>query len=312
MRAALVFIGVSTGRSSIMRLFPRWATLLNLDAEIVGRDVPVRAEPAAYRVAVTEIAADQRLRGALVTTHKVDVYRHAADLFADLDPLARLCHEVSCISKRGDALVGHAKDPVTAGRALAALVDEGYWRRTGAHVLCLGAGGSGTAITVHLLSGALPPERIAVTDVDAERVAELRHIHARLRPPTEVEYLPVSSPEETDDLLATLPPTSLVVNATGLGKDLPGSPLSDAARFPEQGIVWELNYRGELDFLRQARRQAKERRLVVHDGWGYFLHGWTEVIAEVFDLVIDADAFAALAQAAEPFRPPLDARRNTS
>jgi shikimate 5-dehydrogenase len=303
-RQALVFIGVSTGGSSIMRLFPRWAALLGLDAEIVGRDVPVRAEPHAFRAAVTEIAADERLRGALVTTHKLDVYRHAADLFTELDPLARLCREVSCISKRGDALVGHAKDPITAGQALAALVDEGYWRRTGAHVLCLGAGGSGTAITVHLLSGAAPPERIVVTDVDSGRITELRQIHARLERAAEVDYRRVSSAQETDALLAALPPGSLVVNATGLGKDLPGSPLSRAARFPERGIVWELNYRGELDFLREARRQAKERGLHVHGGWRYFLHGWTEVIAEVFGVALDADTVAALARAAEPFRPP--------
>lgn len=303
MRQALVFIGVSTGGSSIMGLFPRWAALLGLDAEIVGRDVPVRAEPQAFRAVVAEIARDERLRGALVTTHKVDVYRHAADLFAELDPFARLCREVSCIAKRGDALVGHAKDPITAGRALAGLVDESHWRRTAAHALCLGAGGAGTAITVHLLSGVAGPGRIVVTDVDPGRLAEIREVHARLEAAAGVDYRPVSSAAETDALLAALPPGSLVVNATGLGKDLPGSPLSDAARFPERAIVWELNYRGELDFLRQARRQAEERGLEVHDGWRYFLHGWTEVIAEVFGVALDADTFAALARAAEPFRP---------
>ena len=44
----------------------------------------------------------------------------------------------------------------------------------------------------------------------------------------------------------------VVILATGLGKDAPGSPVTARARFPDQGIVWELNYRGELIFLEQA------------------------------------------------------------
>ncbi|NLO13721.1 MAG: shikimate dehydrogenase, partial [Clostridiales bacterium] len=71
------------------------------------------------------------------------------------------------------------------------------------------------------------------------------------------------------------------VNATGLGKDRPGSPISDNAAFPEEALVWEINYRGSLEFMHQARRQAKERKLLIEDGWMYFIYGWTQVIAEV-------------------------------
>jgi len=77
-----------------------------------------------------------------------------------------------------------------------------------------------------------------------------------------------------------------VINATGLGKDAPGSPLSDAAQFPERGVVWELNYRGNLVFLEQARAQQAARDLQVENGWTYFIHGWTQVIAEVFGIEI--------------------------
>ena len=31
---------------------------------------------------------------------------------------------------------------------------------------------------------------------------------------------------------------------------------------------------------------AAARALTVHDGWVYFIHGWTRVIAEVFDVEI--------------------------
>ena len=309
MTQRLHFIGVSTGGSSIMALFPRWAELLELDAKIVGRDVAVRAARSAFREVVEEIARDDTVRGALVTTHKVDVFTHARDLLGELDANARLCGEISCISKRAGRLVGHAKDPVTAGLTLDEMLRPRYWADTCAHALCLGAGGAGTAITVRLLQDAEPPARIDVTDRDESRLAALRTVHARLPNHERVVYHAVGD-EAADALVAELPPASLVVNATGMGKDLPGSPLSDGAQFPARAVVWELNYRGELLFLRQARRRASERGLELHDGWRYFLHGWTEVIAEVFDLELTPPLFARLAAAAEPFRPrlPLDGR----
>jgi shikimate dehydrogenase len=67
--------------------------------------------------------------------------------------------------------------------------------------------------------------------------------------------------------------------------------------------VWELNYRGDLRFLAQARRQQDERRLEIHDGWRYFLHGWSEVIAEVFHLELTPERFDRLAETADSQRP---------
>jgi shikimate 5-dehydrogenase len=92
----------------------------------------------------------------------------------------------------------------------------------------------------------------------------------------------------------------MVVNATGLGKDGPGSPLTDAVPFPDHGLVWEFNYRGDLVFLDQARAAAAARSLTVHDGWVYFIHGWTRVIAEVFDadIPMSGPAFDALSRIA--------------
>ena len=89
-----------------------------------------------------------------------------------------------------------------------------------------------------------------------------------------------------DDILHALPKGSLVVNATGLGKDRPGSPLGAEARFPQGGIVWELNYRGDLLFLDRAEAQSAQSGLSIFDGWNYFLHGCTQVISEVFAIDI--------------------------
>lgn len=298
------FIGVTTAQSRIMSLFPVWMGLLGLSAEIVGRDLPIDGEPEAYRQAVAEIAADDEVHGALVTTHKVDVYRHAGDLFAKLDRWASLCGEVSCISKVDGQLVGHAKDPVTSWRSLQEILEPDHFDcHPEAEVLCMGAGGSGTAITSRLLTEDEVPARIIVTNRSPEPLERLREIHSGIGVSTEVEYRRVSSTADSDALLHTLAPHSLIINATGMGKDIPGSPLSDDARFPEHGVVWELNYRGDLGFLEQARRQTEERRLSIHDGWDYFVHGWSEHIAEVFDLDLRQDHLDTLAQAAEPFRP---------
>jgi shikimate dehydrogenase len=309
-RGALVFIGVDTRGSSIMRLFPRWAGLLGLDARIEGWDLRLGAEPAAYRDAVARLAGDPGIAGGLVTSHKLDVFRHAGGLFDELDRYARLCREVSCISRRAGRLLGHAKDPITAGLAMDDLLGPGRRLGPAAPVLCLGAGGAGTAICVRLLTAEPTPGRIVVADRDPARLATLGDIIAGLeaRPAgVAVELARVAGADDADALLAAMPEGSLVVNATGMGKDVPGSPLAGRARFPAGALVWDLNYRGDLGFLRQAREQAGPRGLELHDGWRYFLHGWSQHIAQVYDLELPPALFGRLAEAAEPLRQPTPA-----
>jgi shikimate dehydrogenase len=304
-RGTLVFIGVDTGGSSIMGLFPRWAGLLGLDARIEGWDLPLGAEPAAYRGAVERLAGDPGIAGALVTSHKLGVYRHAGELFDELDRYARLCREVSCISRRDGRLLGQAKDPITAGMAIDDLLGPGRRLEELPAVLCLGAGGAGTALAVRLGTTGPAPARVVVADKDPGRLATLGEIRAGLE--REVELAEIAGPGDADALVAAQPAGTLVVNATGMGKDVPGSPLGDRARFPEGALVWDLNYRGDLGFLRQARDQAGARGLELHDGWRYFLHGWSQHIAQVYGLALPPARFERLAAAAEPLRQPTPA-----
>ena len=76
----MYFIGVSTGQSSIMRVFPRWAEALGLDAALMGMDFSLNAAPARYREAVGFIQSDPLSLGALVTTHKVNLLKAARPL----------------------------------------------------------------------------------------------------------------------------------------------------------------------------------------------------------------------------------------
>lgn len=300
------FIGVTTRQSSIVKLFPRWMELLGRPEVVLeGVDHAIHDAAEAYRATVAQIKYDPLSLGALVTTHKMDIYAAAQDMFDFLDPYARLTRELSSISKREGRLEGHAKDPISVGLSLRAIIGSGYFGRTGGHVLCFGAGGSGIALLLHLISQkdkADRPERFLFVDLLPERLEHARRLADQLASDILVECILNADPQRNDALMASLPNGSVVVNATGLGKDLPGSPITDQGVFPCDSVVWEFNYRGELLFLHQARRQQQARRLRVEDGWLYFLHGWSQVIAQVLHIELSDELFAQLEAAAAAIR----------
>ena len=273
------------------------------DVVMSGIDLPLHAPLERYREAVGRIRSGPNEVGGLVTTHKIDLFNACKEMFDFLDPFAKLCGEVSCLSKTDGLLRAFAKDPIASGRSLDEFVPAGYWGETGAEVLLFGAGGTNTAITLHLLTARVDddrPSRIIVVDRDPVRLHSIRELHRRLDSGVPIEYVESHDATDNDRLMETAPAGSLVVNGTGMGKDRPGSPISDKARFPEAALVWELNYHGELDFLHQARRQQKSQDLVVVDGWRYFVYGWTSAIEEVFQMRItpsDIEALATLATA---------------
>lgn len=294
----MYFIGVTTAKSSIMRIFPLWMQELGRpDVVIEGMDFRLHDDPEKYRAAVALIKHDPLSLGALVTSHKITLFEAAREMFEYVDPYAVTCGEVSSISKNGPALEGHAKDPISAGLSLDSLLGKDYFRTSGGHVLCLGAGGSTTAIILHFANKPNHgdrPERVIVVNRSPGRLKQLESMVAGLRTDIQFEYHCNSNPEVNDRQMAHLPPRSLVINATGMGKDSRGSPITDSGVFPENGIAWELNYRGELDFLHQALAQAESRHLTIEDGWLYFLHGWTQVIAQVLKVNIDGRVFDRL------------------
>jgi len=303
-RPTFYFIGVTTAKSSIMKVFPEWAGHLGLgDVAIQGIDFVPHDEPERYREAVAFLRDDPLSLGALVTTHKLDLFAACRDMFDEIDPHALLMEETSCLSKRDGRLICHAKDPISSGLSIDGFLSPNHFADTGAELFSMGAGGSTIALTWHLMQpsrGADRPSRIVVSNRSQSRLDHIEAIHRAIGADIPVEYRLAPHARDNDAILAGLKPGSLVINATGLGKDAPGSPLTDAGVFPERAVVWELNYRGDLVFLDQARAQEKERQLQVEDGWTYFIHGWTQVIAEVFDIEIpvsgpEFDAIAAIA-----------------
>ncbi len=295
------FVGVTTGSSSILTVFPKWAKALGLEAIIKGIDLPLHAPAEQYREVVEFLKSDPLSLGALVTTHKLDLYAACKDLFEEIDPNARMLEEVSSLSKHDGKFCAHAKDPISSGLALEAFVPDNYWREHNGEVLLLGAGGSSLAMTAYLTQerfGDNVPRRITIANRSLPRLESARKKLAGINPKVELRFEHRHHPSGNDELVAALPPRSLIVNATGLGKDAPGSPVTDAVNYPQHSLVWEINYRGDLLFLRQANEQAQAKNLTVEDGWIYFIHGWTQVISEVFHINIGPEQLRTLSEIA--------------
>jgi len=299
----MYFIGVTTGSSSIMKVFPKWAAALGLEnAVIKGIDLPLHAPAEDYRKAAAFIKGDPLSLGALVTTHKIDLFAACKDMFDYIDPYAAALGEVSSLSKKDGAFCAHAKDPISSGLALESFIPAGFWAEHGGAAVLLGAGGSSLAMSLYFgqekRAGDVP-SRITICNRSTARLESAREHLKGVAGRINIEYRHCPRPADNDAVIAALPPYSLVVNATGLGKDAPGSPTTDCVCYPTDSFVWEINYRGDLIFMRQALAQKDARRLFVEDGWTYFIHGWTQVIAEVFHLPIDGEVLKELSDIAK-------------
>ena len=257
------------------------------------------------------------VHGALITAHKLRLYRACAQDLERRDWLTDITHEINALATAA-TLAGYARDALSLGRILPAII-----RSTGAgtmhdlhdlHVLCLGAGGAATALmlALHLDTGPDwhagagphprddPPASVAFTDVDPAALADLRSVADRAGIGTSrLSFLRVREPADSDALVAGLPSPTLVINATGLGKDAPGSPVTDRARFGPATLAWDLNYRGDLTYLRQAAASGAETM----DGWDYFVAGWAGGLTAIAETPFTADLLTRFGLAAAPYRP---------
>ena len=300
------FIGVTTSKSSIMKIFPLWVNELGSpEISIEGIDLKIHDIPENYRQAVAQIKYDNNSIGALVTTHKMDLYSAAEDMFDYFDDYALLLKEVSSISKNNGKLEGHAKDPISSGISFDHIVEKGYFTKKKAQLLIFGAGGSSIATILHIITKREPsdkPEKIIVVNRSQPRLDHLKEIIQKIQTNINIEYIFNQNPEVNDKIMGSIPPYSIVINATGMGKDTPGSPVTDKGLFPENGIAWEFNYRGELNFMHQAEKQRNQRGVKVEDGWLYFIHGWTQVIFQALHLEITEEQFNHLTNIGNNFR----------
>jgi len=300
------FIGVTTGKSSINKVFPLWMKVIGREDVILeGVDCKIHGDPEEYRQAVAQIKYDPNSLGALVTTHKIDLLTAARDMFEYLDPYAMITDEISSISKLEGRLEGHAKDPLTSGASLDAIIEKDYFKKTGGQVLSFGAGGSAIATLLHLINKKDKgdrPSKFTFVNRSQGRLDHAKEMVSSLETDIEIEYICNSDPKINDGIMEKFPPYSVIINATGMGKDTPGSPITWDGVFPMNSVSWEFNYRGELDFLHQSLAQVESRNVKVEDGWIYFVHGWTQVVAQVLHFDLTPALFDKLNEAASSVR----------
>ena len=285
------FLGVSTRASVIHRALPRWGALLGRPLRCQGVDLPVDARPGDYVEFCDRLLAAPGAAGAVVTTHKAALYRAARARFAGVDALAEQTREINAIRRDRSGLRGWARDPVSVGR-----VTDVIWPEPGRDVVCLGGGGTAVALLRHLTRRRARPASITVCETSPGQVRELHRFLDDLGTAVPVHVRRGERGRPWDGEVATAGAGALIVNATGMGKDRPGAPVTDRVRFPGQAVVWELNYRGDLRFLRLAEARAGPLGLDVHDGWSLFCHGWAAALTPLLDLPEDpalGDRFAA-------------------
>jgi shikimate 5-dehydrogenase len=285
----VLFVGISTAGSLAHAVFNDWSMVLGQPWVLRGLDLPADTPAPVYRRLLTAMRDNPRVRGAVVTAHKLRLYRACSDLLTERDRVVELTGEINTLVTDGST-IAYAND----AHSLTVVVGSPAGRR----VVCLGAGGAATALlfALHLdVRGGLPrpdpPDRLVFADIDPGALDALSTVADRIgaRP----ELVRLSGP--ADHLVAD---ATLVVNATGLGKDRPGSPLTDHAPWTPAMVAWDLNYRGDLTFLRQAAAHGTP----TEDGWEYFVAGWAGALTAIAGVPFSPDALSALSAAARPRR----------
>jgi shikimate dehydrogenase len=313
-RPLILFVGVSTSGSVAHAVFDGWAAELGRPWVLRGIDLRTDTPAETFRRLVSAMHGNPAVDGAVVTAHKLRLYRACAQELARRDWLTEITHEINALAT-GAALAGYARDALSLARVLPSLIRSTEADGLGElHVLCLGAGGAATALllALHLdtdadrdgtagpRARADPPAGVTFTDVDPGALADLRSVAGRAGIGTSrLSFIPVREPADGDALVARLASPALVINATGLGKDAPGSPVTRRARFGPGTLAWDLNYRGDLVFLRQAAASGAGTL----DGWDYFVAGWAGGLTAIAQTPFTADLLARFTRAAAPYRP---------
>jgi shikimate 5-dehydrogenase len=225
------------------------------------------------------------------------MYTAAAERCVDISPDARRLRECTVLTRGPSGLVADATDVGSIGAEADRIWPGGS---ASAPVVCLGAGGSGAALCLHLLRRRVPPPAILVCERDPARAAEFTDLFSGALGRGDVDLRVEAGADTWDEVLSSVPPGALIVNASGLGKTGIETPLTAGARFPRGAVVWDLNYRGPLPFLAHAHDQARrlDLGLRVHDGSRLFALGWLAALGALLDVHPPAgfdDAFVAIA-----------------
>lgn len=302
----LKFIGINTAGSAVRKVFPLWMEILGQDLDLDTVDIPLGAPAAKFRRAVEEIRDDPNVLGATITGHKTAIYETSKDLFAQISWPAQRLGEISVIVPGKEGLSGSVIEVESIGRTLVELGNEGQAITSDdADLVIYGAGGTASSLIACLTAEEWPaaarPRRTHVIDTDLTRLEHAKHLATSGDRPLIIETHRTTGSHDLSTLLP-LPEGSLIVNATGLGKDRPGSPVIHPAPWPKKAQVWDLNYRGDLMFIDDAKTADPALGLHIIDGWQLFINGWAEGLSKIFDRTVDTPTRQEMSAAARAIR----------
>ncbi|MFD0745645.1 hypothetical protein ACFQ1L_30335 [Phytohabitans flavus] len=163
----VVFVGVSTGGSLAHAVFGRWAAALDQPWELRGLDLPTDTPPATYRRLLSAVRGNRAVAGTVVTAHKLRLYRACAAAITLGDDLVEVTREINTLATAGGRVLGYARDALALSHVLPPAAD----------VLCLGAGGAGTALLLALQGRETASATFA--DTSPEALDDLRAVAER-------------------------------------------------------------------------------------------------------------------------------------
>ena len=230
------------------------------------------------RDALTERLAGMRGADCLGANVTVPYKELVIALLDEVDPLADRIGAVNTIVNRDGRLCGYNTDMTGFARALR---EEGGFDPSGAHVVLLGAGGAGRAVTMALVQG--KAASVTITDVLPERAQALAEDLGR-QGETVLRNLPATK----DNLAAALSSCQLLVNCTPIGmrhsKEEHDLPIPSEL-IPPGALVFDIIYNPfETRLLAEAKKRGARTlgglSMLVHQGAASF-ELWTSVQAPV-------------------------------
>lgn len=214
---AMCFVGVTTSKSFVNRVFSSWVEIIGVNANLIGLDLALDSSVDIYRSVVNSIKSNDMILGSLVTSHKTNIYQYCNGLFDIITPGSEYLKEIGVIYKDGKQLACDATDPDAQMQVLKRLIPYGHWGKSKAQALILGAGGAGLALAYSLLNSKEQPTKIIITEINSDRIYQTKQVLKRYIDDGLVEVVNVKE-ISADTLLSRLPRGSLVANATGMGK----------------------------------------------------------------------------------------------
>ena len=264
-------------------MLPKWARRFgHRSAAIVPVAAAAEPDAAGYRSFVDFLRDEYHAVGAIMVSHAAALFEHTRHLFDELEGDAALLGEIGVVVRAPGTLTGLAP----AKRAARQAYEHVFGSKSDPEeALIIGATGPARALALALsdVAGESGHRRVTLTMPDGKSMTDMRQRIADLPEEKRPTLHHIESPLEHDRLVTLLPPGSLVVDATGPTDENTASPVGEAALFPHDGLVWDLNAVGiSSPFLDKAREQRRARGLRLADGPAFHQIQWIAATAAVF------------------------------